>query len=292
MQNNCNLDKTFIKEFLCDSLIERRRSRRWSIFFKFIFLLFFLFLFSVIFYNNKKIEHVAVVNISGLISDNSYTNAKCIIMSLDEAFADKKSKAVILKINSPGGTPVQSNIIYNHIKKLRQIYSSKPIYAVIEDIGTSGAYLIALAAEKIYCNPYSIVGSIGVVISSFGFSNAINKLGIERRIYKAGKNKVIMDPFLEKSLDDEKMLQHDLDIMHENFINLVKQNRSDNLMLFDEHDVFSGKFWVGIEALSVGLIDGFSDIYSLSSDIIKIPLLIEYKHDQNILNVFARSIKN
>ncbi|HIH2762373.1 MAG TPA: S49 family peptidase [Candidatus Azoamicus sp.] len=188
---------------------------------------------------------------------------------LDEAFNNKYSKAIILKINSPGGTPVQSNIIHNHIKKLRKIHVNKPIYSVIEDIGTSGAYLIAVASDKIYCDPYSIVGSIGVVVNSFGFSDAINRLGIERRIYKAGKNKVIMDPFLEKNLDDEKMLQHNLDIMHNNFINLVKENRYKNLDSFDESNIFSGKFWVGKDALYLGLVDGFHDIYSLSSDVIK-----------------------
>jgi len=292
MYENVNLDKNIVKELLFYNLIEKRRSRRWSIFFKFIFLLFLLFLLIIIFYNNKKIDHVAVINITGLISDKSYTNSKSIVSCLDEAFNNKYSKAIILKINSPGGTPVQSNIIHNHIKKLRKIHVNKPIYSVIEDIGTSGAYLIAVASDKIYCDPYSIVGSIGVVVNSFGFSDAINRLGIERRIYKAGKNKVIMDPFLEKNLDDEKMLQHNLDIMHNNFINLVKENRYKNLDSFDESNIFSGKFWVGKDALYLGLVDGFHDIYSLSSDVIKVPFLIEYKVDTSLLNIFSRSVKN
>lgn len=294
MQNNFFLDKGLIHELLFDNLVEKRRSRRWSIFFKCVFLLFLLlsFLFSFIFYNNKKVEHVAIVDISGLISDKSYTNASSVIMSLEAAFSNKYSKAVILKINSPGGTPVQSNIIHNHIKKLRLNYINKPVYAVIEDIGTSGAYLIAVAAEKIYCDPFSIVGSIGVLVNSFGFSEAINKLGIERRVYKAGKNKVIMDPFLEKNLDDEKILQYNLDILHENFINIVKKNRYNNSVICDENDIFSGKFWVGKDALSLGLVDGFADVYSLASDVMDEPFLIDYTSNPSVLSVFKRSIKN
>ncbi|HIH2763314.1 MAG TPA: S49 family peptidase [Candidatus Azoamicus sp.] len=293
MQNEFFFNKDVMREVLCDNLIEKRRARRWGIFFKILLLLFVLFIsIFIISCNNKNVEHVGIVDITGLISDKSNSNAKCIIMSLNAAFSNKYSKAIILKINSPGGTPVQSNIIHNHIKKLRKMYPNKPVYAVIEDIGTSGAYLIAVAAEKIYCDSFSIVGSIGVLINSFGFSEAINKLGIERRIYKAGKNKVIMDPFLERNSEDEKILQYNLNIMHENFIEIVKKNRYKNSIPFDESDIFSGKFWVGKDALFFGLVDGFSDVYTLSSDVIKIPFLVDYNNDPNILNLISKRIKN
>lgn len=291
MQND-----NFIKDFLFENLIEKRRTRRWNIFFKLFFLSCIFFLLYYVsknsqIYNAKNADHVAVIEINGVISDKNHSNAKNIITSLNEAFENKNAKAVILKINSPGGTPVQASIIHNHIKKLRKFNSAKPIYSVIEDIGTSGAYLIAIAAEKVYCDPSSIVGSIGVLINSFGFVGAIDKLGIERRIYKAGKNKVIMDPFLEKNLDDEKILQHDLDIIHEIFSNFVKKNRYPDSISFDQ-DIFSGRFWIGKEALSIGLVDGFYDVYSLSYDVIKVNSLIDYNYNSNIFNILEKNMKN
>lgn len=288
MQNNVFSDKSIIQEILLDSLNQKRRSKRWKVY---IFLFILMLFFSFIFYNNKNVDHVAIVEISGLISDKNRTNAKSIVAALNDAFSNKYSKAIVLRINSAGGTPVQSNIIHNHIKRLRAIYTTKRVYAVIEDIGTSGAYLVAVAAEKIYCDKFSIVGSIGVLINSFGFVDAINKLGVERRIYKAGKHKVIMDPFLEKKLEDEKILQDNLNSIHENFINIVRENRYKNEFISDDNDIFSGKFWVGEDALSLGLVDGFNDVYSLSSEVIKLSSLREYNHESSIFDIL-KNIKS
>lgn len=287
-------DNNFVKDFLFENLLEKRRSRRWSIFFRLIFLFFLFFLFYFINKNSqvhyeKNSDHVAIIEINGLISDTSKANAKNIVSSLNEAFNNKYAKAIILKINSPGGTPVQSNIIHNHIKRLRKI-NLKPIYSVIEDIGTSGAYLIAISSEKIYCDPCSIVGSIGVLINSFGFVGAIDKLGIERRIYTSGKNKVIMDPFLDKNPEDEKFLQHNLNLIHEHFSNLVKKNRYSDTTFFD-NDIYSGKFWIGKDALSLGLVDGFYDVYSLSSDLINVTSLVNYDNAFGLLKTLENKIK-
>lgn len=288
MQKNGSSEKIMLRDILFENLKQKRNSLKLKVF---IFLFFLILFFSFIFYNNKNIDHVAVVEITGLISDKNQSNSKSITTALNQAFSNSYSKAVILKINSPGGMPVQSNIIYTHIKSLRKIYATKPVYAVIEDIGTSGAYLIAVAAEKIYCDKFSLVGSIGVLINSFGFVNAIDKLGIERRIYKAGKYKVIMDPFLEKKIDEEKILQSNLNVMHKIFIEIVKENRYKDTVILDDDDIFSGKFWVGEEALSLGLVDGLSDIYSLSTDFIKVSSLIYYNHEASIFNIL-KNIKN
>lgn len=287
MQTNISYDN-ILKDILYDNLNQKRKCKKIKLF---IFLFFLILFFSFIFYNNKNVDHIAVVEVNGLISDKSQSNAKSIIVALNQAFSNSYSKAIILKINSPGGTPVQSNIIYTHIKRLKKNYVNKPVYAVIEDIGTSGAYLIAVSADKIYCDKFSLVGSIGVLINSFGFVDAINRLGVERRIYKAGKYKVIMDPFLEKNLDEEKILQCNLNLMHKNFIDIVKENRYKKNLILDDNDIFSGKFWIGEDALSLGLVDGLSDIYSLSSDIIKLSSLIYYNHESSIFNIL-RNIKS
>ena len=279
MHDDINLKKTLIKDLLFEFLSEKRRSRRWSIFFKLLFILLFIFFSVFLFFQNdfKNSDHVAIVEIDGLISDRGPANAKNIISFLDDAFYNRHSKAIIVKINSPGGSPVQSNVIYSYIKKLRS-YNSKPIYSVIEDVGASGGYLIAVAGEKIYCDPFSIVGSIGVLVSSFGFVDAINKLGIERRVYKSGRHKVILDPFLEKSIEDVEILQRNLSVIHDIFIDIVKQNRYNGINIPECEDVFSGKFWVGSDALRLGLVDGFYNIYNLSSEVLKIDNLVYYNN--------------
>jgi len=283
-------EENILNDLIYQNIIEKRRARRWGIFFKLIsiFILFMIIIFIINcsenkYFQNKNLEHIAIIEINDIISDKSKINAKNIINSLNDAFNNKNVKAIIIKINSRGGTPVQANIIHNHIKRLRKIDSNKQIFSVIEDIGTSGAYLIAVATEKIYCDPSSIIGSIGVVLNSFGFTESMNKLGIERRLYKSGKYKVIMDPFSECNPEDESIIQHNLNVIHKNFINIVKKNR--NNLKYNNSDLFSGKIWIGKDAFELGLVDGFYDIYTLSSDIIKINTIIDYNTNTNIFNI-------
>ncbi len=230
-------------------------------------------------------EHIAIIELTGIITEKN-NSAKNITTLINDAFYNIKCKGIIIKINSPGGTPVQSNIIHNYIKKLRNS-NKKQIFSVIEDIGTSGAYLIATATEKIYCDPSSIIGSIGVILTSFGFVNAINKIGIERRLYKSGKHKAIMDPFIELNKTDETIIQHNLEIIHEHFITTVKKNRP-NINTDAKSEIFSGKFWTGKDAMELGLIDGFYDIYTLSSELMEISNTIYYNNTTNIFNIFKK----
>lgn len=259
-----------------------------KIYVKIAIIILMLSLFIKLIYNKSEIEkdHIAIIEINGIITEKN-NNSKNIIKLLNDAFYNTNCKAIILKINSPGGTPVQTNIIHNYIKKLRNA-QKKNIFSIIEDIGTSGAYLIATATEKIYCDPSSIIGSIGVIITSFGFVDVMNKIGVERRIYKAGKNKAIMDPFTEKNKNDEIIIQHNLELIHENFINTVKKNRP-NILITSQSEIFSGKFWTGKDAIELGLIDGFYDIYTLSSEIIEINNTIDYTNE-NILNTFINNL--
>jgi protease-4 len=267
-------------------LDEKNWIKKWNMFK--ISILIITIITTLIIYKNKteiNNEHVALIEINGIINDKN-NNSKNIVNLLDNAFNKTNCKAIILKINSPGGTPVQSNIIHNHIKKLRNM-NKKKIFSVIEDIGTSGAYLIATATEKIYCDQSSIIGSIGVILTSFGFVEAMNKIGIERRLYKAGKHKAIMDPFTEKNTNDESIIQHNLDIIHDYFINIVKKNRP-NIINNTQTELFSGKFWTGKDAIELGLVDGFYDIYTLSSEVIETNNIIEYNNDSNILNLLNK----
>lgn len=247
-----------------------------------------LLISAILIYKNKNElnnDHIAIIEINGIITEKN-NNSTTIIKLLNKAFYNVNCKAIIIKINSPGGTPVQANIIHNYIKKLRHT-NKKRIFSVIEDIGTSGAYLIATATEKIYCDPSSIVGSIGVILTSFGFVDAINKLGIERRLYKSGEHKAIMDPFIEKNKIDENIIQHNLELIHDAFINTVKKNRP-TIIINSQTEIFSGKFWTGKDAVELGLVDGFYDIYTLSSEIMEINNTIEYNNNSNILNILKK----
>lgn len=277
-------ENNLLKSLLNNYLSKNLKKNSFRFLFKFLIIVFFLYLFYCVFlhFSDRKVDHVAVVDISGVISEKSNCNYKNVIFNLDKAFKNKHSKAIVLKINSPGGTPVQANIIYTYIKKMKSV-KIKPVYAVIDDIGTSAAYYIALSADKIYCDPSSLVGSIGVVLTSFGFVDIMDKIGIERRIYKSGKYKVILDPFLERKDDEEIILEKSIQIIHNNFVNIVKDSRGD---FFNSNNIFSGRFFIGVEALNLGLVDGFYNLYSLLSDVIKIDKIVYYNSNFDIVSLF------
>ena len=261
--------------------VEHRRARRWGIFFK---LLTFVYLFSILaFYwigtsGDKEIvtpeEHTALVEVKGAISGDEDANADTIIGALRDAFKAEHSKAVILRINSPGGSPVQSGYVYDEIKRLRALHPDKKVYAVITDIGASGAYYIAAAADEIYADKASLVGSIGVISSSFGFVELIDKIGVERRTLTAGENKAFLDPFTPLRDDDRQFWQSVLDTTHRQFISQVKQGRGDRLKGGDE--LFSGLVWTGEQALELGLVDGLGSSSMVARDIVGASKLVDY----------------
>ncbi|GAA0685965.1 signal peptide peptidase SppA [Marinobacterium maritimum] len=261
--------------------VEHRRSRRWGIFFK---LLTFVYLFSLlaIFYVGKNFDadkvvaqdHTAIVEVKGPIMDEEQASADSIISALRDAFKADHSQAVILRINSPGGSPVQAGYVYDEIKRLRSLNPEKKVYAVITDIGASGAYYIAAAADEIYADKASLVGSIGVISSSFGFVDLIDKLGVERRTLTAGENKAFLDPFSPLKDKDRAFWQSVLNTTHQQFISQVKQGRGDRLKGGDE--LFSGLVWSGEQALELGLIDGLGSSSMVARDIIGVEKLIDY----------------
>lgn len=271
-----------IEKMLSGLHVEQRRARRWGIFFK---SLTFAYLFALlgIFWFGQDIsgdiapaakEHVAVVEVKGTIADGEEANADRIIWSLRKAFEDENSKAVIMRINSPGGSPVQSGYIYDEVKRLRAIYPDKKAYAVIMDIGASGAYYIAAAADEIYADKASLVGSIGVISSSFGFVDLMDKLGVERRSMTAGDSKAFLDPFSPLKDTDRDFWQSVLNTTHQQFIEQVKKGRGDRLKA-DER-VFSGLVWSGEQALELGLIDGLGSSSYVARELVGVDELMDY----------------
>ncbi|UWN48180.1 Putative signal peptide peptidase SppA [Alcanivorax sp. ALC70] len=281
MEGN-NKEWKLIEKLLGQAQAEQRKSRRWGIFFKslgFIYLFSLLFLFSA----NRPGDslavaepHVAMVDLNGAIMADSSASADLISTGLREAFEAENAQAVLLRINSPGGSPVQSNFVYNEIRRLRAEHPDKKLYAAITDMGASGAYYIASAADEIYADPASIVGSIGVIMANFGLQEAADKLGVERRVYTAGENKDLLDPFAPVKDKDREHVQTMLDEIHQQFIGAVKQGRGDRLKVDGHPELFSGLFWTGQRALELGLVDGLKSPGQVARDVVGVERTVDY----------------
>jgi protease-4 len=265
--------------------VEQRRSRRWGIFFK---SLTFVFLFSVlaIVMSGDDVEslsasqeHVAVIDVFGPIMTGADASSERLLPALADAFAAPNAKAVVLNINSPGGSPVQAGILFDELQLLKQAHPTKPLYAVIGDVGASGAYYIAAAADYIYADKASTVGSIGVIGSGFGFDQLIAKLGIERRTYTAGGNKDFLDPFLPEKAQQKVMFKNLLDQIHQQFISQVEIGRGDRLV--HNEALYSGAVWHGARALELGLIDGLGSLHSVARDQIGVANMLWYSPEKS-----------
>lgn len=220
-------------------------------------------------------RHTAMIEVSGEIdSDSATASADTILPALQDAFDDEGSVGIVLRMNSPGGSPVQSAIVNNELRRLRALHPKKPVYVVVEDMCASGCYYIAAAADRIYVSQGSIVGSIGVLMSSFGFTGLMNKLGIERRLMTAGENKAMMDPFQPQSAKHRAYTQAMLDEIHQQFIAAVRSGRGKRLKATPE--IFSGLFWTGNTAIRLGLADGLGTVDSVARDVLKAEDVIDY----------------
>jgi protease-4 len=260
--------------------IEQRRSRRWGIFFK---LLTFLYLFGLLILMqgsfSSGVKHDAekytgLVDLRGVIAEGEEASADFLVSGLRAAFEDVGVQAVILRINSPGGSPVQSGYVFDEIKRLRAIHTEKPLYAVISDIGASGAYYIAAAADHIYADKASLVGSIGVVASGFGFVDTLEKLGVERRLYTSGSHKGFLDPFSEEKTEEVDFWKGVLSSTHDQFIAKVMEGRGDRLKISDT--TFSGLIWNGEQALEMGLIDGLGSAGFVAREVVGAEEIVDF----------------
>lgn len=263
---------------------EQRRSRRWRIFF---IILTFIYLTPLLlltvdlndldFLSEEKKssdKHTAVIKMTGIIASGEKAGSETIISGLQAAFEDDDTAGVILEINSPGGSPVQSADIYDEIKRLKKQHENIPIYVVVSDIAASGGYYVAAAVDKIFVNKSSLVGSIGVRMDSFGLVDLIEKLGIERRLLTAGKHKGLLDPFLPENEQQTMHLQKMLDQIHQHFITAVKEGRGDRLQ--DHPELFSGLIWTGEEAIKLGLVDDYGSTEQVARDVIKQEQTIDF----------------
>lgn len=275
-------DWKLIEKLVMSLQAEQRRSRRWGIFFKFLtFGYLIALLFMLKFPLGASLEsvsgkHTALVEITGPIAADELASADNIVGSLRTAFEEPNSVAVILRINSPGGSPVQSGYVYDEIRRLREEYPEKKVYAVISDIGASGAYYIAAAADEIYANRASLVGSIGVVAGGFGFTEVMDKIGVERRLYTAGENKAFLDPFSPEEQEEVKFWQGVLENTHKQFIEAVKKGRGDRLA--DDERLFTGLVWSGEQAVELGLADGLGSASHVARQIVGQEEIVDYSH--------------
>lgn len=288
-------ERSLLEKLLAEQIQEQRSRRRWGIFFKLLSVLLVLLFFALAFGRTDRHgsgPHTAVVEINGVIDSASAASAQNVNAALNRAFADEASVGVILRINSPGGSPVQSNMINDEIARLRAKYPRKPLHVVVEEICASGGYYIAVAGEKIHVNRASIVGSIGVLMDSFGFTDLMGKLGVERRLMTAGENKGFLDPFSPSTPKHKALAQAMLDEIHQQFITAVRKGRGQRLK--ETPEMFSGLFWSGAKAVEMGLADDFATMESVARDVMKQEQLIDYTEHEawsdRVMKKFGASV--
>ena len=284
-------ERQAIERIATAALIEQRRARRWGIFFK---MLIFIYLFALLFIGmgwvGKKDtstgKHTALVDINGVISPNSLASADNVTAGLQDAFKDRRTQGVVLRINSPGGSPVQAGYINDEIRRLRAKYPDIPLYAVVEDICASGGYYIAVAADRIYVDKASIVGSIGVVMDSFGFTGTMEKLGVERRALASGENKTFLDPFAPVVEAHKEHAEQMIQQIHQQFIGVVRQGRGKRLK--ETPDMYTGLLWVGQKSIDLGLADALGSVDYVAREVIKAEEIVDFTLRENVAERLAK----
>ena len=276
------------------ALDEQRRARHWGIFFK---VLTFVYLFALLFIalgwigaHEPKLSgrHTAVVSIDGVIAADGDASAERINQGLKDAFEDSNTAGVIVRINSPGGSPVQASQINQEMRRQRELHPKVPLYVVVEDICASGGYYVAVAGDRIYVDPSSIVGSIGVLMDGFGFTGTMQKLGVERRLLTAGENKGFLDPFSPMREPERAYAQQMLNDIHQQFIDVVRKGRGDRLK--ESPDLFTGLVWTGDKSIEMGLADAVGSVDYVAREIIKAERVVDYTPAHNLFERFARRL--
>jgi len=288
--NGEHWERGLIEKLAIAALKEQRRARLWGIFFK---LLTFAYITVIILLaidwkagGEVSGKHTALVEVSGIIGPGTDASAERVTTALQAAFKDKNTQGVVVRINSPGGSPVQAQNIYEEMRRLRKKHPAIPLYAVVEDLCASGGYYVAAGADRIYVSKSSIVGSIGVRMDSFGVTGLMEKLGVERRLLTAGDNKGFLDPFLPV---DERQKQHAqtlLEDIHQQFIGVVREGRGKRLK--ETPDMFSGLIWTGQKSLELGLADAYGSLDHVAREVVKAENVVDYTQKENIAEKFAR----
>ena len=283
-------ERATFEKLMLATLQEQRTARRWRNFFRLAWLAFLVFVLWTVMHRgapsaDKSAPHTAVIEIKGEISSDSEASAENVVAAMRAAFEDTGAQAVVLLIDSPGGSPVQAGIINDEIKRLRTKHD-KPVYAVVEESCASAAYYIAAASDRIFVDKASIVGSIGVLMDGFGFTGLMDKLGVERRLMTAGENKGFLDPFSPQTERHRQFAQSMLDQVHRQFIDAVKAGRGKRLK--DAPELFSGLFWTGQQAVELGLADQFGNLDFVAREIVKAEELVDYTRRENVAERLAK----
>jgi len=282
--NERQWERNTLEKLVFATLNEQRSARRWKLFFRFLWLGLILALAWWIYTSESVVSsvsapHTAMVDIKGEIASGAEANAQSVITSLRSAFEDSGAQAVVLLINSPGGSPVQAGIINDEITRLRQLHD-KPVYAVVEETCASAAYYIAAAADSIYVDKASLIGSIGVLMNGFGFTGLMEKIGVERRLLIAGENKAMLDPFSPQDEEQQAYVQAMLTQIHNQFIEVVIKGRGSRLK--QNEDTFSGLIWSGQQSIELGLADGLGSLDYVAREIVKAENIVDYTQRENL----------
>lgn len=292
-QNDPQWERKLLEKIAMSTLQEQRAKRRWGVFFKLAALAYLVAVLVLVVdwgAPEKLVDgkHTALIHLHGTIEASGEASAEKINGALQSAFEDKGTAGVILRINSPGGSPVQSGIVYDEIRRLRAKHADIPLYVVVEDLCASGGYYIAAAADKIFVDKASIVGSIGVLMDGYGFTEAMDKLGVERRLLTAGENKGFLDPFSPQDMKQKEHAKMLLDEIHKQFIEVVRQGRGKRLK--ETPEIFSGLMWTGSRSIELGLADDFGTVDSVARDVIKAEKILDYSVKENIAERFAKRL--
>jgi protease IV len=291
-ENSGQWERELVTKLATAALKEQRRARLWGIFFKLLtFAYLTLILMMAVDWKGRADvtggkKHTAMVEVSGLIAPGTDASAEKVTTALQAAFKDKNTQGVVLRINSPGGSPVQAQTIYEEMRRLRKKYPDIPLYAVVEDICASGGYFIAVGADRIYVSKSSIVGSIGVLMNGFGFTGLMEKLGIERRLITAGENKGMLDPFSPLDEKDKLHVKALMDDIHQQFIGVVREGRGKRLK--ETPEIFSGLIWTGQKSVDLGLADGFGSLEYVAREVVKAEEIVDFSQKENLAEKFAR----
>ena len=291
-------ERSVLEKVALQAIQEQRRSRQWSALFKLLWFLFaFLVLAAMLGWVGRPDKdaaamsvgrHTALVELEGVIAPESKASAEYVIKGLNRAFKDANTVGVVLRINSPGGSPVQAGYMNDEIRRLRAKYPDIPLHVVVQDLCASGGYYVAVAADRIYVDKASLVGSIGVIMGGFGFTGAMDKLGIERRAYTAGDNKDFLDPFVPENPQHRAHAQKMLDEIHEQFIKTVRQGRGQRLK--ETPDVFSGLVWTGEKSVELGLADGLGSAEYVAREVFKAEKIVDYTVEENYFEALSKRL--
>ena len=284
-------ERDVLEKLAFAALDEQKRARRWGMLFKVAVLLYVVGVSLVAYYPfseqtfSDDSKHTAVVDVNGVIFDGSMASAQIVIKGLRAAVKNENTQGLIVQINSPGGSAVQADYIFKEIRRLKGENPHLPIHAVVTDVCASGGYYIAAAADQIFVNPASLVGSIGVIMNGFGFVSTMEKLGVERRLLVAGEHKALLDPFSPVVENEKDHVQDLLNNVHAQFINAVKKGRGDRLK--SDSNLFSGLLWTGAQSIELGLADAEGDIRSVARDVVGAEKIVNFTPEESVFDLFA-----